>query len=199
MLSRHSKLLWAGGTTAAGIYGYYAIKNRIPTFTMEQVRQHNNLEEGIWVTYGKNIYNVTDYIDSHPGGSLIMLAAGKSLEPYWKHYPQHTDNKNSYILQDILESRKIGQLSDYSTEKNTSDQADPWSIFASSARAEYAREDPTRQSFRLCPARIVRSQPRLSSCRRGRRSRCPRSAPLCSPPSGSSHQSAEIRPWPGHL
>ena len=63
------------------------------------------------MTYKDNVYDVTGFIDNHPGGNIIMLAAGNRLEPYWNIYKQHTNNKN--IVNDILEPMKIGKLTDY--------------------------------------------------------------------------------------
>ena len=52
--------------------------DHLPEFTSEQVAK-NNGENGtpIWVSYGGMVYDVTDFISNHPGGSeKIMQAAG---------------------------------------------------------------------------------------------------------------------------
>lgn len=57
----------------------------MPVFSLEQVAK-NNGEGGsrIWMTYGGIVYDVTDFVDNHPGGSdKIMSAAGSAIEPYW--------------------------------------------------------------------------------------------------------------------
>ena len=47
-----------------------------PTFTMCQVRRHCT-EKSVWIVAGKDIFDVTAYIDSHPGGRrCIMRKAG---------------------------------------------------------------------------------------------------------------------------
>lgn len=44
---------------------------------MNQVKTHNS-EENCWIVIGDEIYDVTDYLDEHPGGvSKIMQYAGK--------------------------------------------------------------------------------------------------------------------------
>lgn len=35
------------------------------------------------------MYDVTDFVSSHPGGDKILLAAGGSLEPYFALYGVH--------------------------------------------------------------------------------------------------------------
>jgi predicted heme/steroid binding protein len=52
--------------------------DHLPEYTLEQVAK-NNGENGtpIWVSYGGMVYDVTDFIANHPGGSeKIMQAAG---------------------------------------------------------------------------------------------------------------------------
>ena len=41
----------------------------------------------IWVTYGGMVYDITDFVANHPGGSeKIILAAGGPVEPWWNLY-----------------------------------------------------------------------------------------------------------------
>lgn len=45
---------------------------------------------GIWVTYKDGVYDVTKFVDAHPGGAArLMLAAGGALDPFWAMYQQH--------------------------------------------------------------------------------------------------------------
>ena len=85
------------------------------TFTYDEVSKHN-INNNIWVTYKENVYDISKFINNHPGGKdKIMLAAGKGLEPYWNTYKQHTNNPS--IIKDILEPMKIGTLKDYNPDK----------------------------------------------------------------------------------
>jgi hypothetical protein len=61
-------------------------QDQLPTYTMAQVSKNNG--EGpakrVWMTYGGCVYDVTDFIANHPGGSQkILLAAGGPIEPHW--------------------------------------------------------------------------------------------------------------------
>jgi sulfite oxidase len=51
------------------------------------------------------VYDVTDFVAKHPGGSRIMMAAGGSLEPFWELYPVHQKND----VFEILEKYRIGR------------------------------------------------------------------------------------------
>ena len=85
-------------------------------YSYEEVSKHNNSKVGIWTTYKKNVYDITNFVDNHPGGKdKIMLSAGKSIEPYWNIYKQHTNNPD--IINDILHPMKIGVLKNYDPEK----------------------------------------------------------------------------------
>ncbi len=125
---KYKKLI--GGAIVGLSFGtIYTYKNNIHSdqkfhskklYTYEDVSKHN--KDNIWVTYKNNVYDITNFIENHPGGTdKIMLAAGKGLEPYWNIYKQHTNNPS--IITDILEPMKIGSLSDYDPDKykNTTD------------------------------------------------------------------------------
>ena len=38
-------------------------------YTYEDVLKHNTLEKGVWVTYKDKVYDITPFINMHPGGS----------------------------------------------------------------------------------------------------------------------------------
>lgn len=51
-------------------------KGALPSFTLCQVRKHCT-EKSVWIVAGKDVYDVTAYIDRHPGGrQCIMRKAG---------------------------------------------------------------------------------------------------------------------------
>lgn len=76
-------------------------------FTREEVAKHRTPKDGVWVTYQGEVYDVTDFVASHPGGSAkIMLAAGGALEPFWAMYAQHSKPE----VQEMLKQYKIGSL-----------------------------------------------------------------------------------------
>jgi sulfite oxidase len=117
-----SRFKYILGTSSIGlsIGLFYWNKNnnnkKVNKFTYDDVSKHDNSTNGIWVTYKDNVYDITNFIENHPGGKdKILLSAGKGLEPYWNIYKQHTNN--SSIIKDILTPMKIGTLSNYDPEK----------------------------------------------------------------------------------
>ncbi|XP_054859958.1 sulfite oxidase, mitochondrial isoform X2 [Eublepharis macularius] len=79
-----------------------------PVFTRQEVACHHSDADRVWVTYGSDVFDVTDFLELHPGGkSKILLAAGGALEPFWALYAMH---KQEHVLE-ILQSYKVGELS----------------------------------------------------------------------------------------
>ncbi|XP_061471465.1 sulfite oxidase, mitochondrial [Rhineura floridana] len=79
-----------------------------PVFTRQEVARHNNEANRVWVTYGSDVFDVTDFIERHPGGkSKILLAAGGALEPFWALYAMH----NQEHVLEVLRGYKVGELS----------------------------------------------------------------------------------------
>ena len=73
-------------------------------FTKDEVSKHTTKKTGIWVTYKDNVYNVTDFVDEHPGGvNNIMRAAGSAVDSIWPH-------KTNQTVLTKLESMLIGAL-----------------------------------------------------------------------------------------
>lgn len=72
------------------------------------------------MTFQGCVYDVTKFAGSHPGGNKILLAAGKSLEPFWSMYRVHDSNETRALL----EQYQIGHLpqSEKDMEPDMSDQ-----------------------------------------------------------------------------
>lgn len=52
------------------------------------------------------MYDITDWVGAHPGGEVILRAAGGSIEPYWDIFAIH---KSQYV-RDILEQYVVGKV-----------------------------------------------------------------------------------------
>mmetsp|Transcript_28948 Transcript_28948/g.84853 ORF Transcript_28948/g.84853 Transcript_28948/m.84853 type:complete len:537 (-) Transcript_28948:164-1774(-) len=93
-----------------------------PTYTRAQVAEHTTADSGIWVTYKDGVYDITDFVDSHPGGNRILLAAGKAIDSFWNLYQQHL---NSEAPMQMLKAMQIGVL-DPSEVLDVVDENDPY-------------------------------------------------------------------------
>lgn len=51
--------------------------------------RHRTRADRVWITYENGVYDITDFLSKHPGGSeKVMLAAGSSIDPFWALYGQ---------------------------------------------------------------------------------------------------------------
>ncbi|KAJ3254848.1 hypothetical protein HDU77_003910 [Chytriomyces hyalinus] len=75
-------------------------------FSRDEVRKHTSKEKRVWVTKGDGVYDITDFVDVHPGGERILLAAGYSIDPFWAIFSVH----NSAETLELLEEYRIGNL-----------------------------------------------------------------------------------------
>jgi hypothetical protein len=83
-----SAIIAASGALSGGSIQCQAREkqDQLPTYTMAQVSKNNGKgpDKRVWMTYGGCVYDVTDFIANHPGGSQkILLAAGGPIEPHW--------------------------------------------------------------------------------------------------------------------
>ena len=79
-----------------------------PWFTRADLASHDAVDNRVWVSYKEGVYDITNFILSHPGGvQKIMLAAGKAIDPFWRIYQQH---ENSTLPKQILSGLRIGSL-----------------------------------------------------------------------------------------
>ncbi|CAB0003846.1 unnamed protein product, partial [Nesidiocoris tenuis] len=93
----------------------------LPTYKMADVAKHSSAEKRLWVTYKEGVYDITDFVDSHPGGDAILMAVGSALEPFWNLYAVH---KTPQVTK-LLEQYRIGNL-DPAEAKENAEGHDPY-------------------------------------------------------------------------
>ncbi|KAI5917914.1 Oxidoreductase, molybdopterin-binding domain-containing protein [Camillea tinctor] len=78
----------------------------LPRYRLSEIKNHGAKSERPWVIHGDKVYDITDWIPAHPGGEVILRAAGGSIEPYWDIFAIH---KSQYV-RDILEQYVVGKV-----------------------------------------------------------------------------------------
>lgn len=75
----------------------------LPTLSRAEIQSHNTAKS-CYVTLGNNVYDVTDFLDSHPGGAdLVLEYAGKDVADILKDEASHTHSDTAYeVLDDSL-------------------------------------------------------------------------------------------------
>lgn len=77
----------------------------LPTFTVAEVESHNS-DKDCYVTLGDNVYDITDFVDSHPGGpELVLEYAGKDVTKILKDEDSHRHSDSAY---EIIEESLVG-------------------------------------------------------------------------------------------
>lgn len=76
----------------------------LPRFRLSDVRKHDGSSPEPWVTLEDKVYDITAWVGAHPGGDVILRAAGGSIEPYWKIFSIH----NTPYVREILDQYHIG-------------------------------------------------------------------------------------------
>ncbi|KAI1440531.1 Oxidoreductase, molybdopterin-binding domain-containing protein [Annulohypoxylon stygium] len=78
----------------------------LPRYRLTEVKEHGPKSERPWVIYEDKVYDITDWIPGHPGGEVILRAAGGSIEPYWDIFSIH---KSPYV-REILDQYIVGKV-----------------------------------------------------------------------------------------
>ncbi|GAB1317761.1 Nitrate reductase [NADPH] [Madurella fahalii] len=74
----------------------------LPRFRLADIRKHDASSSEPWVIFEDKVYDITDWVAAHPGGDVILRAAGASIEPYWNIFAIHKAPHVREILQQYL-------------------------------------------------------------------------------------------------
>ncbi|KXJ86860.1 Oxidoreductase, molybdopterin-binding domain-containing protein [Microdochium bolleyi] len=78
----------------------------LPRFRLSEIKEHGPHSERPWVTYEDKVFDITEWVGAHPGGEVILRAAGGAIEPYWDIFAIH---KAPYV-REILEQYVVGRI-----------------------------------------------------------------------------------------
>ncbi|KAK4995804.1 hypothetical protein LTR66_004463 [Elasticomyces elasticus] len=73
---------------------------------LSEIHEHGRNAEKFWVFKGDRVYDITDWVPNHPGGEVILRAAGGDIGVYWDIFTIH----NKQEVYDILEQYFIGRF-----------------------------------------------------------------------------------------
>lgn len=117
----------------------------LPNIPAESVRSSKGRKASdnseLLVTFGQGVFNVSKFVESHPGGEQILLAVGGPLEPYFKLFPQH---KSDFVM-DILGELRIGNLVE--DDQWRQDHSSVSSSSPESATSPYSTDPARHPSF----------------------------------------------------
>lgn len=75
----------------------------LPTLSQTEVAAHNT-EESCYVVMGTKVYDITDFVESHPGGGdLVLEYGGKDVTEILKDELSHKHSEAAYeVLEDLF-------------------------------------------------------------------------------------------------
>lgn len=97
----------------------------LPTLTRAEVESHKTAKS-CYVTIGHNVYDVTDFVDSHPGGAdLVLEYGGKDISAILKDEDSHAHSESAYeVLDDSLVAFVVTEklATDHDLQNNVQDK-----------------------------------------------------------------------------
>lgn len=79
------------------------------TYTLADVAMHNSKED-CWMIIHDNVYDVTDYVSSHPGGSAILEGCGIDSTNLFETRPMGSGTPHSGGARDKMDEYLIGSV-----------------------------------------------------------------------------------------
>ena len=123
---------------------------RHPMMPLQEFRQGQ--PERTWVAFDEGIYDVTEFLEAHPGGpARIMMVQGQDLAKFWNIYQLHD---RGHILK-LLEEYKIGKLTSADYKKVSEE-----TIFSNSYEFDPIRTAATEGRLRIPSERPWNSEPK---------------------------------------
>ena len=93
-----------------------------PTFPQADVESHNT-EKSCYVTLGTKVYDITPFLDDHPGGAeLILEHAGKDVQNIMQDEVSHLHSEAAY---EILDDHFVGYVATDSYMNTVADSEQP--------------------------------------------------------------------------
>lgn len=111
--------------------------------------KHDRNSDTKWIIRGTSVYDITDFVDQHPGGEVILRACGGSIDPYWKIFNIHEKPE----VYDILKEFHIGEIDDQDLGE---DGQINWKVLGDAAE-DFAVDDPFKYDPERDPNLIVRT------------------------------------------
>ncbi|XP_013392633.1 fatty acid 2-hydroxylase [Lingula anatina] len=83
----------------------------MPTFSLEEVKKHNHVKD-LWVINQNKVYDVTTFVEKHPGGKEVLAEfAGSNVTEIMREPSSHNfGHKHTKYAYSLLQSHYIGDL-----------------------------------------------------------------------------------------
>ena len=75
---------------------------------VEEIQKHNTVDDA-WIALHGKVYDITLWVDKHPGGTIISQGLGKDSTELWESIHRQQSSKDN-ILSKLLPKYQIGIL-----------------------------------------------------------------------------------------
>ena len=97
----------------------------LPTLPSAEIAKHNNAKS-CYVTVGTKVYDITPFLDDHPGGaSLILEHAGKDVKDAMEDSISHAHSESAW---EVLDDHLIGFVATDKVLEAVKQSSDPFSV-----------------------------------------------------------------------
>lgn len=97
----------------------------LPTLPTAEVATHNTAKS-CYVTVGTKVYDITPFLDDHPGGAdLVLEYGGKDVKEIMEDEVSHTHSEAAW---EILDDHLVGFMATDDVMEGVKDSNDPFSI-----------------------------------------------------------------------
>ncbi|PWZ03739.1 Inositolphosphorylceramide-B hydroxylase [Testicularia cyperi] len=88
--------------------------SKMQLFSVDDVSKHNTATD-CWLIYNNKVYDITEFVEDHPGGDdLILRYAGKDMGNIMEDPQEHSHSDSAF---ELLEEHVIGRLPNTDAEK----------------------------------------------------------------------------------
>ncbi|EJP64067.1 hypothetical protein ACQRIT_001000 [Beauveria bassiana] len=81
------------------------------TFAAAEVSKHKDKDNGLWLIIEGNVYDVTTFVDEHPGGARVIQRMGgkDATKAFWKYHGESVLAKygDRFKIGSVTESAKL--------------------------------------------------------------------------------------------
>lgn len=81
------------------------INNLVKAISMDEVKKHDKRSD-CWMAIDKKVYDITEFIPEHPGGSIIVQGCGSDATTMFEMQRKHQGDRT----QSLLSKYYIGEL-----------------------------------------------------------------------------------------
>ncbi|MEM5948106.1 cytochrome b5-like heme/steroid binding domain-containing protein [Spirochaetia bacterium 38H-sp] len=85
------------------------VEKPLSYYTMEEVKQHADAGE-CWLVIDDKVYDLTEFVNMHPGGKAILQGCGKDATRLFEERPMGSGTPHSDRARKLLENYLIGYL-----------------------------------------------------------------------------------------